>query len=114
MHELSLSQAIIERIRQSMDEGDRVLEIAMTVGRLSCVNPASLEFCLEALMEQADMGSPEIVIERTPALLRCRECGAEFETEDMYTPCPECGAMAREVLSGRDLVVDYVRVESPD
>lgn len=114
MHELSLSQAIMERIRQSMDEGDRVLEIAMTVGRLSCVNPASLEFCLEALMEQADMGSPEIVIDRTPALLRCRECGAEFETDDMYTPCPGCGAMAREVLSGRDLVVDYVRVESPD
>lgn len=114
MHELSLSQAIIDRIGQSMDEGDTVLEIAMTVGRLSCVNPDSLEFCLEALLEDAGMGAPEIVIRHTPALLRCRECGTEFETDDMYAPCPGCGAMAREVLSGRDLVVDYVRIESPD
>ncbi|MFO7950104.1 MAG: hydrogenase maturation nickel metallochaperone HypA [Candidatus Fermentibacteraceae bacterium] len=114
MHELSLSQAIIDRIGQSLEEGDTVMEIGMTVGRLSCVNPASLEFCLDALMEEAGMGSPKIVIDRTPARLRCRECGSEFETDDMYTPCPGCGAMAREVLSGRDLVVDYVRVESPD
>jgi len=110
MHELSLSQAIIDRISESMEPGEKVSEIGLSIGRLSCVSPDSLEFCLEALMTEEDMGTPKIVISRVPARLRCRECGAEFETEDMYTPCPGCGAMAREVLSGRDLVVEYVRV----
>ena len=110
MHELSLAHAIVGEITESLGEGERLARIGLTVGRLSCVSPDSLSFCLEALLQQTGMGSPELEVSRSPALLRCRECGEQFGTGDMYTPCPACGGMRREVLAGRDLVVDYMEI----
>lgn len=80
--------------------------VSITVGSLSCVSPDSLVFCLQS-MAGIDV---EVSVKRIPAVLKCLECGSEFETEDMYEQC-RCGSLRRQVVSGRDITVDSIEMK---
>jgi hydrogenase nickel incorporation protein HypA/HybF len=111
MHELALSQDIV-RTALAAAEGyeGRIATVAVKVGSLSAVSPSSLEFCLALALEQRGLPQAEVRVRSVPAEVRC-ECGARYAAEDMFAPCPSCGSYLREVLSGQDVIVEYIEVE---
>lgn len=85
--------------------------VSITVGPLSGICPESLSFCFTEIARMEGFGEPELVITRTQARLVCLDCGIEYEAEDFYRGCPECGSISRRILSGREFTVDSVEID---
>jgi Zn finger protein HypA/HybF involved in hydrogenase expression len=67
MHEMSVAMEVC-RIAQDQvgwDALDRVREIGIVVGRRSGIEPSSLAFCLEALLERKPFTDARAVLEET-------------------------------------------------
>jgi hydrogenase nickel incorporation protein HypA/HybF len=110
MHELALSQDIVRTVLSAVEaEPSDIVAIALDVGTLSSVNVDSLEFCMGVILEQEGMDGVRVEITEVPARVRC-SCGAEYEPEEMFDPCPQCDGFDREVIRGTDLTIRHVEV----
>jgi len=110
VHEFSIAEAIVETIERTVGRTRPVLSATVTIGLLSGVNPESLQFCFPIVAEQRGCGRPELKVNAPPAALRCRACRAEHESRKLAEPCPKCGSLDREVLTGMELTLDSVEV----
>ena len=65
MHEMSIAMEVcrIAEDQVGLERLPRVREIGLVVGRDSGVEPESLRFCLEALLEQPPFTGPRTVLE---------------------------------------------------
>ena len=110
MHELSISQSIVE-ICQQHAGGKRVLAVTLEIGDLSGVVPEAVEFCFEACTSGTLLDGARLVIERIAPHGSCQECGAGFSPPTLYAPCPACGDYRIELLAGKELRVRELEVE---
>ncbi len=113
MHELSLSQAILETALRHA-EGRPLRSVQMRIGALRQVVPGSLEFYFGVLTREAGAAGAALEVEFVPARLRCRECGREWEPELPLFRCPACAAAAVEELSGNEFEIDSIVVEEEE
>jgi Zn finger protein HypA/HybF involved in hydrogenase expression len=129
MHELALSQAIVDAaVRHA--EGRPVTTVHVRVGSLRQAVPASLAFYFELVARGTDCEGARFELEPVAGLLRWPECHREWDpappplTRHGAVPagtlpaiasfgCPACGA-GGEVISGGDLEVDWIEVEEPE
>jgi hydrogenase nickel incorporation protein HypA/HybF len=122
MHELSLASAVHETaIRHA--GGQPVRSVQMRIGRLRQVVPDSLRFYFEVVSRDTLAEGAEMELELIDALLRCGECGGEWDpapapAEDqgelMPVPmfrCPGCRAGGAEVLRGEEFEVESITIE---
>jgi hydrogenase nickel incorporation protein HypA/HybF len=111
MHEFSIADGIITTVSGQVKPGQKVTKVFVTVGPLSGVSADSLVFCFTELAAQAGLGTPELVVNKAPARLRCNKCDNEYDAQTFYVLCPKCGALDRAVLSGSELTLDSMEVE---
>jgi hydrogenase nickel incorporation protein HypA/HybF len=110
MHELALSRAIVETALRHAD-GRPVLSVALRVGALRQVSPASLDFYFALVSAGTPCEGARLEQEAIPAVLRCRDCGEGWELERPDFRCPACGGGDCEVTSGEELEVQTIEVE---
>lgn len=114
MHEMSITQEIIEIIRQEMDKhGVRELREAVVVhGQLTNIVPDAMQFAWEALTRETDLEGSTLVTREEPLQLTCGGCGHGFSPEDLsavFAPCPECGEqLGHQVVAGRELYIENI------
>ena len=113
MHELSIADALLERVQQeaARRSGVRVTRVGVRVGELSGVNIDALAFGFETLVRSTPWESLALDIEYCPRLQRCQSCGHEFPAPDSATRCPRCGAANTECIGGEELDLAYLEVE---
>jgi len=110
MHELSLSQAILETALRHAD-GRRVSAIDLRVGHLRQVVAASLEFYLELVSRDTVCEGARLEVEVVPARLRCNPCSEEWELESPPFRCPGCAGSDVEVIAGNEFEIESITVE---
>ncbi|NLW50206.1 MAG: hydrogenase maturation nickel metallochaperone HypA [Candidatus Brocadiaceae bacterium] len=111
MHELALSEDIVrEAVHACGERASKMTALAVQVGALSSASPSALEFCLRAVLDEHGLTQTRACVACVPALVRC-VCGHRYQAEDMFAPCPRCGQYTRDILQGRDVVIQYVEVE---
>jgi len=114
MHEASIAQNIIEDIEQRIDSGEisgRVRTIYLSVGRLTAVVPDNLRFVFEVLAGDSALAGAALSIEHVPVRIRCLDCNAEIEMEDIDFHCGRCGSANVDIASGRELMIESVEVD---
>jgi hydrogenase nickel incorporation protein HypA/HybF len=125
MHELALSRAIVDAALRHAD-GRRVSAVHVRIGSMRQVVPESLSFYFVIAARGTACEEARLEMEPVPALLRCVECGQEWDpapaplvahgplpVEGPPLPsfaCAECGG-AGEVLAGGDLEVEWIEVD---
>jgi hydrogenase nickel incorporation protein HypA/HybF len=109
MHELSVAAALLDLVRRRCRPDHEVREVAVAVGALTGIAPASLAFYFEGLSQGTDLEGARLVCRAVPGRIRCAGCGAEYEPGGFARVCPGCGALGGEVLSGTEL--DLERIE---
>jgi hydrogenase nickel incorporation protein HypA/HybF len=110
MHELSLSQAILDTALRHAG-GQKVTSIDLRIGRLRQVVPDSLEFYFELVALETACEGATLEIELVPATLRCRQCEVEWQLEQPPFRCPSCQGGDVDIVAGDELEVESLTVE---
>lgn len=113
MHELSVTEQILAiAVQHAAQAGaSRILRVDLVIGEMTGFVNDSIQLCFEALSDGTIAAGAELGFTRIPVRVRCRECGTEFEPEEMDWLCPGCGAFGGEVIAGRELYVDSIEME---
>ncbi len=113
MHELSIMESALSlALDQAKQAGaHKVHWIRLRIGRLSGVIPDALEFAFEALTPGTMAEGADLKIEDVPARFWCQGCGREFEADDLFAECPQCGKPSADLRSGRELELAAVEID---
>ncbi len=110
MHELSIATAVVGTALKHA-EGRTVTVVGVRVGRLRQVVPDSLRFYFDIVAGGGPCDGARLELDEVEARLHCSSCGHEWEPLWPEFRCQRCTAGAVEVLSGEELLVDYIEVE---
>jgi hydrogenase nickel incorporation protein HypA/HybF len=113
MHEMAVTQSILDIvIKHARQAGaSRVLQINLVIGEMSGIVDDSVQFYFDFLSKDTMAEDARLAFERRPAVYRCRECEVTFNPEGLNWTCPACGALAFEVVSGREFQIDSIEVD---
>lgn len=113
MHELGITQSIVEIAERTANEqqANKVLSVTVEVGSLSGVVPEALEFCFEACSNGTLLEGSQLLIEQVRARARCLDCGREFLLAELLACCPDCNSAAGELLSGEELRIKEMEID---
>jgi hydrogenase nickel incorporation protein HypA/HybF len=113
LHELGVASQIADLVTRVADEhsATRVGNVTVEIGVLSCLDPASLEFCFEAITRGTRLEGARLKIERIEPRARCRSCGGEYTVKMDDFRCTSCGSGDFEMTAGREVSVKDMEVE---
>lgn len=109
MHELSLTQTIIDTVLETA-AGQPVQRVVLEIGQLSGVLPESIEFCFAACTAQTPLAATQLELVVIPGRGRCRDCGHEMDLDLPYGLCDLCGSLAIAVIAGQSLVIKTLEI----
>ena len=113
MHELSLSQAVLDTALRHAG-GRPVTAVTVRVGALRQVVPDSLEFYFELVSRDTPCEGATLETVPVPAVLRCTGCSLEWTLERPVFACPACAGRDVEVVAGNELEVESIVVEEEE
>ena len=110
MHELSIADAIVT-IARDHAQGRRVTNVDVKIGYLRQVVPDALAFAFELVTAGTNVDGAGLRIERVPARVTCRACGAESDATDFPLACAGCADVDVDVVAGDELLVESIELE---
>ena len=113
MHELTLLVGVTQQVTEvaRSNSVDHIDEVVLGVGELTTVIPEFLLDGWEVLSDEYDcLRGTKLVIDRIPAIGRCRKCGTEFAFDENEGRCPVCDSSDREIASGSEFLIKEIRV----
>lgn len=112
VHEMAIVSNMLSVIESNAEENkmEKVKRVKVVIGELSGVVIDSLEFCWQISTENTFMEDAEFVVEKKPALALCSKCGGEYKFSEEFC-CPQCGGAVQDIVSGKELYVDYIEGE---
>jgi hydrogenase nickel incorporation protein HypA/HybF len=116
MHEFSVVQSLMELIEKYAEENKakRVVKVIIRVGILSGIEPHLLELAFNTFKEGTIAEGALLVIERENLKVKCQECGAEGEKDELNTLCPFCGSLNTNIIAGQEMLLKSLELECED
>jgi len=114
MHELSIALGIVDIVEEEAErQGGRIAAIHLKLGPLSGVVREALESAYELAREGTPLAQAQLIVEEVTLIVRCATCAAERAPPSVQElRCPACGTPTNEVVSGRELEVCALEIES--
>lgn len=105
MHELGLTQSIVDLAIEHAEREDAatILGITIEIGALSGVIAEAVEFAFDVCSKGTPAESARLEIKHIPGRGRCLDCHAEPEIATLTHICPSCGSLALEILQGQEM-----------
>lgn len=113
MHELGITQSIVEIVERSakQQQAQKILSVTVEIGSLAGVVPEALEFCFAACSSGTLLEGAQLLIERVAARARCCDCGREFPLNELLGCCPACNSAACEIIAGEEMCVKEMEID---
>ena len=113
MHEMSLTESILELIEDEAKKGGftKVKLVRVQVGALSSVIPDALQFCFEAVTKGSIAEGAVLEIIDVPGQGWCLDCGKTVPLEERFGACPECGNYHVQMTAGAEMRLHELEVE---
>ncbi|HEY1971834.1 MAG TPA: hydrogenase maturation nickel metallochaperone HypA [Pseudonocardia sp.] len=109
MHELAITESIVAAVRDRLPDIP-IRRVRVEVGQLSGVVADALRFCFQLATQGTTLEGAELDIVSSPGRGECRDCGAEFDSGELFMMCEKCGSTEVEVTGGRQLLIKEVEV----
>lgn len=111
MHETSLVEFALSAVesRAKAMGIEKIKEVGLVIGRLSAVEE-QMEMAFRIIRQKHPMCiEAELHLDMREIRLRCKDCGCEYDSPDVFScfTCPDCGSEKYDILSGKELQVDY-------
>lgn len=113
MHELAISQALIQQVAELAIEKSAtgVSDIYVSIGPLSGVESALLQRAFPIAAAGTVANGAELHIETLPVKVHCAACDVESLVATNRLLCSECGGWQTKVVSGDELLLTRVELE---
>ncbi len=106
MHELSVAHAVVTTVVAALpDPQVRVTQVRVRIGELSGIVPQALEFAYEVAAQGTPLADAVLVVERTPVVIDCADCGEQTLASTRDFRCPSCGVPCGTVVRGKELEI---------
>lgn len=115
MHEMSIAQCLVDSACEAAasEDTERVTRLVARIGALAGVVEQALRFSFEVASEGTRCEGALLKIDVVPVTVFCPRCEASRELAELWCfVCPTCGAPTPEVLTGRELELVSVEVET--
>lgn len=98
---------MVKTIEQVMadEQLTKIDKIVLQVGELSGIVPSYLEECYPAAVYKTPFEETKLEMEIIPGIVRCRECGVEFNAVEHDLKCPGCASESLEIVSGSEFII---------
>jgi hydrogenase nickel incorporation protein HypA/HybF len=113
MHEMAVAEGILS-VALEASRGVKVKSIGVSIGKLQHLTQDSLQFSFTLIAEETPASGATIEITHIPARFHCKQCGADFDFGQGALLCMECNGVDLDVLTGSELIVDFVALENGD
>jgi len=92
MHELYLAESILNIVKEYAREQQfkKVNSILLSFGRLSCIEPKSLQFAFEVQSRETLAENAVLQFKIMPSVIHCFSCGKDLELNTYEGICPQC------------------------
>jgi hydrogenase nickel incorporation protein HypA/HybF len=107
MHEFSVVQSIVDIALESANRHhiEHVSSVEVEVGSASGVLPEAMEFAWEAAIKDTLLCNALLKIKQIPLTVKCNNCQLQYQPEEIYAVCPQCGEFNPEIITGKELKV---------
>ncbi len=113
MHELSIALSILDLVAEQAEcRGGRVIAVHLKLGPLSGVVKDALLSAYDLAREGTPLAGIDLLIEEAPVVAWCPGCAAQRAPPFPQLCCPVCGTPTPDVVSGRELEVVALEIES--
>lgn len=114
MHELAVAQALVEQVDAviGQHQASCATAIRVRIGPLAGVVPELLATTFPLAAAGRRMEHAELEFTHAPIQVRCQTCGAETEAAINRLLCGACGDWHTQVISGDDLLLESVELET--
>jgi hydrogenase nickel incorporation protein HypA/HybF len=112
MHEISLLESVLDILQtQAQQQGfQKITQVHLEIGALSCVAQDALQFGFAAVMKGSLAEHAELVISTVPGQGFCTPCQQTVALETLHDPCPRCGRFGVTLTAGQQLRIKECRV----
>jgi hydrogenase nickel incorporation protein HypA/HybF len=104
MHELYLAESIINIVKDyaARDGFQKVNSISLSYGRLSCIEPKSLQFGFDVQAKGTPAQGAALEFQILPAMIHCFSCEKDLEVSALSGACPSCGGNEVVLTAGTE------------
>jgi hydrogenase nickel incorporation protein HypA/HybF len=112
MHELALCQSVLNMLAEQarIHHFDRVTNVRLEVGALSCVSPEAIEFCFAAVTRGTLADGAGLELIRLPGEAWCLDCDATVAIGERHDACPRCGGYRLRLTQGDEMRIKDLEV----
>lgn len=112
MHEMSITEDILDIIRREMKKGSltHLISVKLRLGELTAIDPDALRFCFDASIKKTGLEGAVLEIEGVPLTGRCTMCATTWKITDFALICPACSGTDVEKIAGTEL--DIVSIDA--
>ena len=89
----------------------KISEVGLIIGEMSGVETESLRFSFDIIAQNTIASGAKLVIRRPPLAGKCAACGETIRLERYDFRCPRCKDGVLNIISGREMQVEYVDAE---
>ncbi len=113
MHELSIAMSIVKAAEESArkNNASKIKKIHLLIGSMAGIELDALEFAWPMATKNTMLERANKIFEIVPATAKCLECNHEFELNNRFDPCPNCGSYFKEYKTGKELKIKYLEIE---
>lgn len=116
MHELAICQSLVDQLNGIADEhpGKVITTIHLQIGPLSGVVPKLLQNAFPLASAGSAAESAQLVFEDSQITVHCDQCGHDTHSKTNNLVCSHCGNWQTQLVSGDELMLQQVVMESPE
>lgn len=113
MHELSVTQHILDIILRHAEGAARITDVYLVIGELSSMVDDCVQFYWGMIAAGTPAEGARLHFERIAATMVCQDCGHHFLLGDDFT-CPACGSESAYIAGGDEFYVESITTEGAE
>lgn len=114
MYEFSLTNSVNDAIQRLCRASgwSKINRVLIKIGGMRKVNPELMAFIFAALSKDTPAEGAVLSVMLLPVTFKCYSCNRTGISEDTEFLCPYCGSKNVKLLSGLELAIESIEVES--
>lgn len=113
MHELPVTQSILNISLEEAKKNNakRINSINIKIGKLTGLVPESINYYFAIISKDTIANEANIVIEKLPLMIKCKDCLSEYEIDINNFLCKQCKSENIKIIGGKEFYVDSIEID---